>query len=317
MKATKVLMIMSAVLPTCLLLSCEHKEIVCPAGVMREISVSYDWRSAPEASPEGMTLYFYPEQSYGRIWRYDIAGRDGGAIEIPAGRYRMVTFNNDLSGIDVTGTEDYHTISAQARRLVSNDGTMPPGMLYCTTVSDVEVTLCGVKYTTSGGETKECGMSVVRCYPDSTATAISVVAPDVKGISRIKSASCRLKGPATGYLFADGVCTGDITTTFFTIGKDVAGTGLETMTTAFAPIQSPQSAYTLSLVVTLTDGTTLLRNYDVTQEFMNPLGRHFVLIEIKGLEIPETGGPPEPGGDIGGIDVDVDGWTVIDIDIES
>ena len=64
-----------------ILQSCRHSAIICPDGGGRVIDVRFMWDDAPDAMPDGMTLYFFPVNSDGNIWRFDIAGRDGGKVE--------------------------------------------------------------------------------------------------------------------------------------------------------------------------------------------------------------------------------------------
>lgn len=78
--------------------SCEHKDIECP-GATEDVHILFEWDKAADADVAGMTLFFYPQDAHGRIWRFDIAGRDGGHVELPPGRYSLTACNNDLPGI--------------------------------------------------------------------------------------------------------------------------------------------------------------------------------------------------------------------------
>lgn len=318
MKTMRILtMAILTVVATLVQESCSHKEIVCPGSEMREVTVSFVWDKASGAAPEGMTLYFFPDFRGGKIWRFDIAGRDGGSVEIPTGRYRMAAYNNDVAGVCITGTDSYETIAAEARQSQDGEATVATGMLYGGTVGHLEVTHCGVIYTTATGETKECGKSVVRCHPDSASTEFTVIARDVKGMERVRTAAGLLKGVRQGYLFADGQVWGAETTTAFGFGADASGNGLEARTTAFAKPLCAGMRYELAVAVVRTDGKTFVRKFDVTDQVMNSGQPHSVIITIEGLEIPDDTEPPGPGGDVGGIDVGVDGWDVIEIDLES
>lgn len=80
------------------------------------------------------------------------------------------------------------------------------------------------------------------------------------------------------------------------------------------------ATYSLILTVTLTDGKSLAKEYDVTGQVMSAPSDHHVIILIDSPDIPDgdiPDNPDNPGGDVGGIDVGVDGWTVIEIEMES
>ncbi|MDE5692787.1 MAG: DUF5119 domain-containing protein [Duncaniella sp.] len=91
---------------------CHQKELVYPASTMIKVSVVFDWTYAPKASVDGMTVIFFPVGPEGSIWRYELPGQDGGDIEIPAGNYRMLAFNNDTKYILYNGISHLNTYNA-------------------------------------------------------------------------------------------------------------------------------------------------------------------------------------------------------------
>ena len=81
-----------------ILFSCEHKELCFHHPHMVTLRVDFDWKNAPQADPEGMCVYFYPEEGESPI-RFDFAGKDGGSVEIKEGRYRILCYNNDTESL--------------------------------------------------------------------------------------------------------------------------------------------------------------------------------------------------------------------------
>ena len=73
--------------------------------------------------------------------------------------------------------------------------------------------------------------------------------------------------------------------------------------------------YDLQIAVTLTNGKTIARKFNVTSQVMNSPYQRNVLIVIDGLSIPHPGDPDYPDDNIGGIDADVEGWVTIETDI--
>lgn len=292
--------------------ACSHKEIICPASETRQITVLFDWANATGASPEGMTLYFFPASDKEQIWRYDISGPGGGPVELPAGRYRMVAFNSDLPGILISGKESYSGISASARRNSSGKYIMPTGMLYGATVSELEVTLCGVRYRDSNGTVKECGQSVVRCLPDSLSTIFTVIFKNVSGLEHAASATAIIHGVAAGIKLADRVPDGDGAALASQLSLNPAGREMSSVSSAFYP--SDPTETTLQLIVTCRDGKTYSHNFDITPQLLNSPSKHNVIIMIDTISIPE-GDPTDPDDEVGDIDVGVDGWSPIEIDV--
>ncbi len=72
------------------------------------------------------------------------------------------------------------------------------------------------------------------------------------------------------------------------------------------------SSNILKLLIGLSDGTAVEISRDVSRQIMNNEDSRNVLIILKGLDIPDSGQLPPIGSD-----VDVDGWTVVTIDISS
>lgn len=292
--------------------SCGHKEIVCPGDSVRTIDVKFIWNKAPGADVDGMTLYFYPVSDWTRMWRFDIAGHDGGKVELPAGRYRMIAVNNDLPGIEFDGADTFNGLTARARS-AGGTSVRPTGMLYAAVVDNLEVTLCGVEYTLEDGSCKECPKSLVRCYPDSLSTVYTVVFRDIKGVDRVRSATARLDGVASSMTVRSGI-TGDGTCSIpITLASGGDGPAVLRGSTTGLGTPAGVPGFTLTIAVTRTDGKSFSKSFDVTDQVINSPWQRNVYIYIDGLEIPEGTPPDPPSDDDVGIIVDVDGWHVIDI----
>ena len=91
-----------------ILFSCEHKELCFHHPHVVTVRVDFDWKNAPQANPEGMCVFFYPEEGGAPI-RFDFAGKDGGPVEIKVGRYRILCYNNDTESLLFRGMEGFDT----------------------------------------------------------------------------------------------------------------------------------------------------------------------------------------------------------------
>lgn len=297
-------------------MSCDdHKHVVCPGGKLMTVSVVFSWANAPEADPAGMTLYFFPTDQRSKLWRFDIAGREGGQIELPTGNYRMLAFNNDLPGVRIDGTDSFDGIRAAAVE-IAGERVRPTGMLYGAVISGVEVTPCGVTYITEQGKQKSCPFGIMRCAPDSLSTCYKAIFRNVKGLERVRSAKVTLCGIAGTLYLANG--KSDVPEVATSFGLEfVAGSSLSGQTTGFG-LPPGDAEVSLSLSVTRVDGSSLSKKFDVTSQVLNCLTPKNVTIIIEGIEIPAGDIPPEPpdSPDIG-INVGVDGWTAINVDIST
>lgn len=296
------------------MLSCDHKDIVWPGSSVSTVTIKFEWGNAPDASPEGMTLYFYPESSYGESWKIDMAGRDGGTVELPTGDYRMEAYNTDVSGITIGGVDSYQSLKAEARKTGEGERIASVGVLYGAVVRHIEVTKCGVRYETSSGAIKECGHSLIRCSPDSLTTDFTVIVKDIEGGEVIKRAQAFLGGVGSGILLADQQVFGVPSTVGFPLTFSSDQSSLQGKMSAFSSADAG-GEYDLQIAVTLTNGKTIARKFNVTSQVMNSPYQRNVLIVIDGLSIPHPGDPDYPDDNIGGIDADVEGWVTIETDI--
>lgn len=290
--------------------SCTHKEIVCPGGEMKQITVWFDWAKAPAASPEGMTLYFYPTFHGGKIWRYDIAGAEEGKVELPTGSYFMVSCNNDLPDIRLVGTESIDSLAATVSKTSADGLFASTGMLYGANVSELEISPCGVAYRSDSGVMKKCGKSIVKCYPDSLATEYIVEVRQIEGAERLRSASVRLNGVSPGmYLYSGQAVDRPGRLSF---GLELSSDTPRLCGSGCAFRQGDSFPTALDMVIIRNDGKSFSHRFDGTQITVNHIGAHRVLIVIDSIKVPET---ESPGEDVGGIDADVDGWHAIEVDI--
>lgn len=292
-------------------ISCRHKDIECPRG-MQGIHVMFEWDRSANADVAGMTIYFYPIGDRGGMWRFDIAGRDGGQVEFPAGRYCMIACNNDLPGVKLEDNGSPSMTRATAVRLSAPDVYGSTGMLYDAVVRDLEVTPCGVRYVTEAGAVKECGKGLIRCHPDSLATQYTVALRKVKGLERVRSANVILKGVRDAIYLEDGRPSEVCAALSMRMDLDRVDAVMSALGCGFAPREAADTHYSLSLRVILNNGQGVARDIPLTPENLNSITAHNVIITIEGIEIPDEGSP----GGIGGIDVGVDGWDEIDIEIE-
>lgn len=300
------------VLTGCLLGGCNHKELLYPEE-MCLLDVRFVWDRAQGASPDGMTLLFYPHDAQGEFWRHEIAGANGGTVEISQGDYTLIAINNDLAGVRLTDWPYPEASLTAVEGRYDPTNVLPTGMAYEGKIETLRVFPGKVSYTSKDGAEVINSPPVVYCHPDSVTTVYTVLVEDVDGTERLKNVTGILSGCARGALLSDlepMLPTVDLP---FAMEIDSEKRTLAGVTTGF-PILTSQARYTLTLRVAFQSRGVYEKSFDITDQILNTSYPHNVIIHIKGLTLPD-----EPSGDDDevGIEVDVDGWTVIEIDLES
>lgn len=311
MKSPVNIIIIAASLAMVSAASCSHKDIECPDS-MRRIHVLFEWDHSENTDVAGMTLYFYPLDEGGSIWRFDIAGLDGGTVELPLGQYCLIACNNDLPGTILQDVNSPSTIQAVPNFRIDADVYGSSGMFYDAVVRNLEVTPCGVRYVTETGMVKECGGGLVRCHPDSLATQYTVILRNVSGLDNVRSANAILKGTRNG-IYLESHRPSDIPSALsMKMKPNRINAVMSAQGCMFSTLNAEKAQYSLTLQVLRSDGKGLTRDIAIKPENLNCITPHNVIISIAGIEIPDDSSP----ADITGIDVGVDGWDVIDIDLE-
>lgn len=295
-----------------ILVSCHHIDDY--PETMSWIDILFEWDKARNAEIDGMTLYFYPIDGHNKIWRFDIAGRNGGRVELPYGIYRMIACNNDLPGVGLEDTGNASTIRATAKRRINDGVYASTGMLYVAVVDEIEVSPSGVSYM-YGGALNECDTGLVRCQPDSMSTQYTVDIGNVTGINRVRSVAARFGNVGESIFLNDGHLSDSNAWLYLVLTAGTQKNNLSGSGCAFS-VTSPETAdYHLSVSIVKTDGKSIVKTMEIKRENMNIITAHNVIITIDGIDISDDDG--DTSGDVGGIGADVDGWNVIEIDLDS
>lgn len=287
------------VLNALLFMGCNQKDLLFPDELCKA-EIHFNWDKAPEAYPEGMTLLFYPLDSGGEFWRFEISGRDGGAVELPWGNYTLIALNNDLPGVMLKDMP-YSSASLSVREMPqSRYYASPVGMVYEGKIDNLKI---------MPGE----GSNVIECRLDSMSTEYNVIIEDISGIERVKSVQAVFEGCSEGIFLSTLEPLSSTVTTQLFLETDYEHSTFKGSTTGF-PSAATTAAYVLTLRVAYFDGGVYEKSFDVTRRVINSLYPHHVYIIIKGLDLPEE---PTIEPDEVGMKVDVDGWKVIEIDLDS
>lgn len=313
------------------LCACRQKDLVYPASTMIKVHVEFDWTYAPEAAPDGMSLVFFPEGEDGKIWRYELAGCDGGEIEIPAGSYKMLAFNNDTKYIIYSGTTHLDSYNAYTDEsapvawpepvkescpgLLSCKSYHSPDPLYCATVEDVAVDLCSVSYRpyspdhdSCETEIKKCGRHILKCFPAPRTSNYTCILRDVANIGSMVRGYFVLSGLSPSELIAYDVLSGAEGEYMFLASR--SGSDITGKTIAFGSTAATHTRQYLYLIAVLTDGRVVPFFRDVSDQVLNSPDKRNVMIIVDGIELPYVK-PDTPDDPDTSFDVAVEDWETV------
>lgn len=290
---------------------CRQKELYTMQDIICTVEVEFGWEHAKDAAVEGMSTYFFPLDPDGKIWNFEISGKDGGPVAIPCGSYILAVVNNDLPGIDISIGNSLSSLTLDA--VFTDDNTIrPSGMVYGAVIDKIHITPCGLSYQ-DGEETTESTHHIIKVHPDSLATVYDIQITGISNIDRILSSSARLSGVATS-MTMDGIKTAT-RLGCLNIPLNISE-GKMTGTTTGLGTPSSNPKFTLDVCVQFKDSKKAIRSFEVTQQIENAPYPHNVNIILSGIDFNDADPDPPDSVDVGS-GVDVDGWSDININYKT
>lgn len=278
-----------------------------------KVRVEYDWSRLGYYSftmPEGMTSLFYPDTG-ADYWRFETPCQ-GGLVTPPSGQCRVAALNNDTRSVVWRGFasadslyaytmpgEILSTVAAQYR------GAAPPRISPepMRQVPDPVFVADTTEYVTDG-----MVETVLKLVPRQFTPLYTIIVEDVENIGSVATCSASLSGLAAGkYLVSNRRIDVPVT---MPSAMSVSGSMLVGNMFCFGPA-STEKMHTLSIYVWLADGKKQVYTYDVSDIVNGSADSLMLTIRVSGLKLPDV--KPDPGG--GGMDVDIDNWTVENIEL--
>ena len=290
------------------------------------LTIHADWKYAETADPEGMAYLFFPDDG-GRCWRFDFPGRDAGHIELPLGGDAMVCFNDDTSDILLSDDEQFEKITAStsASGLYAGNGNKPgndykgptewngepvrvwPDKMWAAKISRLHLTDDKVTWTEeTGGEWNESSIRELVVFPRQITPRVRVEVDSILNLESVKAVNAWISGMSASFRFSDMSCDGKAVTHPFSLGRSDSGR-LRGSLMIFGRV----AGNILTLRFVMSNGETIEKSYDVTDQLTQSPDQMDMLVRICGIELPDTG-----AGSSGGLEVSVDGWTVIEIELD-
>lgn len=294
-----------------LLFSCEHKELCDSHSHTSNVEVIFDWIHAPEANPETMRLYLFPNAG-GSAQMYEFTDKNGGVIKIPNGTYKAVCVNSDTESIIYRNVDSFEFIEAftspgalilgshAVPRVEGTEGervSKSPDKLYSDHHKEVIVK-----------DTKED--QTITLYPESSVCRYRVTVLNVSNLKYVPAdgISGALTGMSGGLLLAPNRLTPERNTIPFSVTSD----GISTINAEFLTFGQTDvagSLHKLVIYVILADGTKNYYTFDVTAQVDGADNPRDVHIVLDGLPLPK----PIVNG--GGFQPSVDDWDNIEVDV--
>lgn len=320
-----------------LLSSCNHKDLYIMESYTVKVRVAYDWRQAPDASPKGMCAFFYSVDEPARYRRFDFPNATGGYIELPAGKYRIISYNNDTETVQFSSTDNYagHTaftrtgdileplygsgISSSASTDNGERVVIVPDNLWGCSVQEVEVSQSGSWHTfrefdaRSAADGEADSVQTITLPPHDMLCHYSYEVRNVKNIERLSRVSGTLSGMASKMNMVTEDLDPEPVTLAVSGRPDVASRKIRGEFLTFGYNAATNARHRMSFYVVMDNGSKYtLRNtpnLDVTEQVDTVSNRRRVHIIIDGLELPDTSQSAED------FDPTVDDWGIIEQDI--
>lgn len=317
------------------LASCEHKELCYHHPHTVTLRVEFDWRDAPEADPDGMCVYFYPEGG-GSGERVDFNNTTGGEVSLRVGRYKVLCFNNDTEAVQFYNADDFATHGIFTREgnvlepIYGNGATYAPraadtedervvicpDMMWGCTATEVEVTEAGVSYVCvkpgEAGEPVENDEQVITLYPHELVCTYTYEVRNVTNLKHMTQMCGSISGMSGVLTFSTEELGRECVTLPFGAEAQGASTVVGKFYTFGHHTDNPDP-HKMVFYVVMDDGAKYCykdsENLDVTEQVHNAPDRRHVHLIIDGLDLPQ---PIENGH---GFDPSVDDWEIVQEDI--
>lgn len=334
---TKIIM---AVIGIAALSSCNHKDLCYEHIHKKKIRVAYDWREAPDATPAGMCVFFYSLDNADEYYRFDFNNIEGGEIEIPMGRYELITYNNDTEIVQFNGVNIFDAHKAYTRTgdlleplygngITSNttadndeEVRITPDALWGCHTEEIDIEEHGVTYThysyddtkADNSTNEDTEYQTITLYPHDMLCHYSYEVRNVENIEHISQISAALSGMTGSMTLADEKSDSQLVTlplsaTAETKSREITGHFL-----TFGQNPQPGVRHKMTFYVVMDDGSKYVvkdfPNLDVTTQVDEAPDQKHVHIIIDSLKLPN------PGAEDDGWLPTVDDWGITHEDIK-
>lgn len=294
--------------------SCIYEDIeACTGDFYAKLTIINNWKNAPSAYPEGMAYFFFPA-SGGDYRRFDMAGREGGEVKLPTGRYDCILFNDDTATVIESGNDSFADMSLSTS----------PGQLYLGNdiIKDYPQSVAALNqpvlmnpdqvwsYSTPGIDVLLTeGNRTITTYPAPLTATYHIIVENISNLDGVAAMSGAMSGMAKKVRLRDR----ELSESPVILPTGLARNSERTITGqfhTFGRCSLPSTDNILFLFFRLTNGKKYTYAFNVTETVKTAPDPMDVWIILKGLELPAS--DPSQGGSF---DVSVDGWNNIIINL--
>lgn len=283
-----------------------------------QLRVVFDWRDAPGASPQSMSLYLFPTDGdgAGEPLRYEFTDITGGVITVPEGEYRAACLNSDTELILYRNTGSPSTFECYTRTTELMEGYSAYGVRSETVpraegTADQPVRLAPDMLwgdSASGIRVEKDRSGTITLYPSESVCTYTVEIRHAENLRYAAALAGSLSSMAGGVLPASGSPTAERITVPFSAVKSDDRTTLHGRFLTFGHPVAEDCTHTLMIYAILSDNAKWCFAYDVTGQIHDAPDPRHVHILLDGLPLPR---PMESGGFRPGLDE----WQTVRIDI--
>lgn len=293
---------------------CRHKGFEDDERTLMRINVVFDWREAPDAHPQSMALYLYPDGG-GRPLRYVFQNCTGGEISVPVGSYKALCMNNDntdwaeLRNTDAIETFEIHTPPVAGISLTdlrSADTTEQQDTALVQT-PDLLWSDAGERFSLSPADTEK----TLTMYPAESGCHYTIDIYDIDNPASVadRNLFATFSGLADGY--DPGTHHPSANNVTMPLSMTISDDGTQIHGEFLNFGQCPDIRYTneLRVHVFLADGSAWAYSFDVTDQAHSAPDPRHVHIVLRGLPVPK------PIDLAGGLRPVVEEWLTEHIDL--
>ena len=298
----------------CFFPGCRHKDIIEDIGQsgFPLVVVEYDWENHEIFRPDGMANLFYStHESSQSYWRSDFRP-SGGSLRLPADQYNVIAFNNDTENIVFSDIDNFDKFTLSTSEIDTSsipDDQLPfpsqklyhqPDRIWAALLNNIDI-----KDSSNFQTIKISPRRITREYHI-----------EMTGIENLESALryyALISDLSPAFKMSSLTQTGKAAT----VGnfmQPIDDTAISTTITNFGPNKDSHQQR-LAIYMWLADGARKVYMYDVTDQIREAPDSMNLVIRVKGPSLPQI--TPGEGGAAGGggLDVGVDNWDFIDIEL--
>ncbi|MDE5988038.1 MAG: DUF5119 domain-containing protein [Duncaniella sp.] len=294
--------------------SCDHKPLCYTHPHYAEVRVEFDWSENTSGTiPEMMSVYAYPRETGGPYVRFDIDAVEGGTIELPVGEWDFLTVNPTSSYIQFRGHETHSTFEAFTREanpmewLSRSSRAIPrakgaedenvriaPDELWHQTLRNFRIEEGVHSYSVVFTPTDPLSNYTVEIRNIENLRHVLKISGTISGLgeSMLLTNRTHMGAPVTMPYPTDKVDEKTVISRFRTFGR-----------------HTDAKAHKIMVYCIMADGKQYYTEADATQQVVGAPDPRNVHIILDGLDLPK----PIEGGS--GLDVDINDWNEIEIDI--